>query len=225
MPSFVYQDFPYPVPEELVAAQRRVWELIAAPGSWWNAAERVAIAQQARTARLHRADLELLGPALSKPGDTLPEAALGAARKIAAEPQRIDSGWAGEQIAKLGDAAYIELVAVTVCICAIDAFADALGVPLEDLPPPKPGEPDHIRPDGVTAAGAYVSMQQPWRGPNVARALSLVPSQNAMFMALVMQMYGGKNDFFELVWENGPLSRPQVELLAARVSALNECFY
>ena len=42
---------------------------------------------------------------------------------------------------------------------------------------------------------------------------------------LVMAMYGGPNKFFELVWEGGALSRPQVELLAARVSAVNECFY
>ena len=32
-------------------------------------------------------------------------------------------------------------------------------------------------------------------------------------------------DFGAMVWEDRPLSRPQVELVAARVSALNECFY
>ena len=36
-------------------------------------------------------------------------------------------------------------------------------------------------------------------------------------------MYAMK-DFGELVWDR-PLMRPQVELVAARVSALNECFY
>ena len=40
---------------------------------------------------------------------------------------------------------------------------------------------------------------------------------------LVQSMYALAN-FTELVW-NGPLSRPQTELIAARVSAINECFY
>ena len=68
-------------------------------------------------------------------------------------------------------------------------------------------------------------LQEPWQGPNVARALSLVPSQNTMFFRLAMAMYGGPQNFFELVWDGGPLTRPQVELLAARVSSVNECFY
>ena len=46
-----------------------------------------------------------------------------------------------------------------------------------------------------------------------------------MFFQLVMQMYAGEGrDFFDLTW-SGPLNRPQIELLAARVSAVNECFY
>ena len=45
-----------------------------------------------------------------------------------------------------------------------------------------------------------------------------------MFFGLVGPMYalGG---FAELVWKDRPLSRPQIELVAARVSAINECFY
>jgi hypothetical protein len=60
-------------------------------------------------------------------------------------------------------------------------------------------------------------------GPNVGRALSLVPRDNQSFFALVGSMYALR-DFQDLVWDR-PLSRPQVELVAARVSALNECFY
>ncbi len=57
--------------------------------------------------------------------------------------------------------------------------------------------------------------------------ISLVPQANALFMGLVMPMYGGVpgRDFYRLEWSGGPLDRPQVELLAARVSAVNECFY
>ena len=144
---------------------------------------------------------------------------------IAADAHRIDRAWAEKRVAALGDAAYVELAAVVVCVCAIDTFADALGVAYEPLPEPEAGEPDRAQNPTVAAVGAYVPLQEPWQGPNVARALSLVPDQNLMFMSLVMQMYGGQNDFFKRVWEDGPLSRPQVELLAARVSAVSECFY
>ena len=60
--------------------------------------------------------------------------------------------------------------------------------------------------------------------PNVGRAMSLAPNENATFFGLVGSMYA-ISDFAELVWKDRPLSRPQVELVAARVSAINECFY
>ena len=41
---------------------------------------------------------------------------------------------------------------------------------------------------------------------------------------MVSSMYDG-SEFFEMVWSHRSLSRPQIELLAARTSALNECFY
>ena len=60
---------------------------------------------------------------------------------------------------------------------------------------------------------------------NVARALSLVPAANELFMSNVLAMYNGPGGgFFDMVWD-GPFTRPQAELLAARVSAVNECFY
>ena len=68
-------------------------------------------------------------------------------------------------------------------------------------------------------------MVDPWSGPNVSRALSLVPAANRLFMTNVSSMYRGSAGGFEdMVWQ-GPLSRPQAELLAARVSSINECFY
>ena len=67
-------------------------------------------------------------------------------------------------------------------------------------------------------------MVSPFSGPNVSRALSLVPEANRLFFTNVGAMYGGvEQSFYDLEW-TGPISRPQAELLAARVSALNECF-
>jgi hypothetical protein len=43
-------------------------------------------------------------------------------------------------------------------------------------------------------------------------------------MGIVTSMYSGRH-FEEMVWSHRSLSRPQVELVAARTSAVNECFY
>ena len=72
-------------------------------------------------------------------------------------------------------------------------------------------------------AGAWVQMTVPFAGPNVGRALSLTPPDQMIFMGMVGAMYA-MSDFTQLVWDR-PLSRPQVELIASRVSAVNECFY
>ena len=59
------------------------------------------------------------------------------------------------------------------------------------------------------------------------RALSLVPDEVRMLRALAPSHYVP----FERVTDPGftppgrALARPQMELIAARVSALNECFY
>ncbi len=140
------------------------------------------------------------------------------------DAHRLDREQADAAIAKLGDGRYVELVGVVASVVAIDMFAGALGADSEPLPDPAGGEPSRARPGSVGDDGAWVPMTMPFQGPNVARALSLVPSAAMMFGTLALEMYA-KGDFAKLVWEERPLARPQVELVAARVSALNECFY
>ena len=87
----------------------------------------------------------------------------------------------------------------------------------------EPGSPDRRRPEGMADVGGHIEITAEHVGPNVARSLkSPVPITTAA--SLVLSMYAG-NDFLEMVWDDRVLSRPQVELLAARTSALNECFY
>lgn len=223
MASFEYEGLP--VRDETQDAQRAAWAAIARPGATWTGEERVSLAEQVREARRRRADPPWLRNGLPDPGGALPQAAVDTARTIAADAHKIDRTWAAEKVAALGDAAYVEIAGLAASVCAIDTFADALGCGYEPLPTPQAGEPSRERNSEVGDAGAYVPLQEPWQGPNVGRALSLVPSSNVTFFGLVMAMYGGPQRFFELVWEDGPLSRPQVELLAARVSSVNECFY
>ena len=211
------------VRDDLERACEAAWQGIASPGSWWTGAQRVALASIARDGRAGQ-DRALRGGEPDAAGEAqLPAAAIEVAEVIAADAHRIDRAWAREKIGVLGDAAYVEIVALVACLTAMDAFAGAMGIDPQPLPAPRHGEPDRHRPEGLADIGAHVDMIDPFSGPNVARALSLVPSDLMSFFGLVGAMYAAE-DFSEIVWDR-PLSRPQVELVAARVSSLNECFY
>ena len=211
---------------DIRAAHQQVWERISRPGCHWSGAERVAIAAQARAAWTRPGSRPPPGAEPSHPAGPLPAAAAEAVRTIVVDAQAIDRAWFRRIGDALGDGAYVELAAVAVQLIAVDAFATALGASLEPLPSPQPGAPDAAQAaddDELADVGAFVPMLRRFPGPNVGRALSLVPQDNESFLALVASMYALR-DFAELVWDR-PLSRPQVELVAARVSALNECFY
>ncbi len=218
--------FPVPVREDIVTALRRSWADIGRPGTWWTGPERVAIAALGRAERIQRNE-----PPWSRgrdePSASLPEKAIEAARKIGADPTHLDREWAEGIIAKLGDARYVEVASVVVTTVAADAFCEAMGMQHETLPEAEAGEPTRERPDNMGDIGAWVPVQViDWQRANVARALSLVPEGVRTFFRMVAAMYSGTaTDFEEMVWDHRPLARPQVELLAARVSALNQCFY
>ncbi len=223
MTPFRYEKAPHAVRSDIIAAHEGTWQQLAHRGSWWTGAERIAMAAEVRRTRAMRNEPASLGVRAESADDRLTTTVRDTVQKIAIDAHKIDREWCRGVVAELGEAAYVELAAVVVQVTAIDSFAEALGVPLEPLPEPEPGEPDRAIPDGVGDIGAYVSMLLAFPGPNVARALSLAPKLNAHFFVLVGAMYAG-DEFQTLIWDR-TLSRPQIELVASRVSAVNECFY
>ena len=210
------------VRHDIVHAHRQTWKAIASAGSFWSDVDRLEIAKQARAARSQRSDLPFNR---SYPDSRLNRDTLETVRKVAADAGKIDRLWAKKQIASIGDGPYAELVAIVASVSAVDAFSEALGRPREMLPKATGGSCSGVKSDNATDIGGYLPMVDPWDGPNVSRALSLVPAANALFMQNVSSMYVGRGGGFnDMVWD-GPLSRPQAELLAARVSSVNECFY
>ena len=210
------------VRQDIVDAHRQTWQAIARAGSFWSDGNRIEIAKQARVARAQRGELSFNR---SYPDSTLSSEALEAVRKIAADAGKIDRSWASKQVAALGEGSYAEMVSIVASVTAIDAFSEALGRPNEPLPSAAGGSCSQDKSKSTADIGGYLPMVDPWEGPNVSRALSLVPTANQLFMTSVSSMYGGNGGGFnDMVWD-GPLSRPQAELLAARVSSINECFY
>ncbi|UCE87538.1 MAG: hypothetical protein JSU66_07445, partial [Deltaproteobacteria bacterium] len=131
--------------------------------------------------------------------------------------------------------AYVEALGVAVVAISVDRFHHALGLPLEPLPRPAPGEPTRARPDDIVEGEAWVPMRASrpvaaelglpaGPAPFVIRALSLVPAEVRAVRELSEAQYLSLHEMqsFETV---RAIDRSQIELVAGRVSALNECFY
>ena len=228
MPPFDPSTFSHQVPAPILSAFDAVWMGLSCPGAWWTGEQRLAIAEVARGA--HPRTLGEPVPPLSdlddQPDPALSPLATEVAHRVAAEAGRITPDWAQQAVELLGPGRYTELVAVIVVLMPVDLLCVLLDRPLQAFPAAEPGEPSRIVPAGLGEGGAFVPWKvDGWVGPNVARALSYVPTDNKTRMDLVASMYAGGEEFVSLVWEHRALARPQVELLAARTSALNECFY
>ncbi len=246
MTNPTFQSTPVTVRDDLLGAHRLVWERIARPGTWWSGAQRVALAAETRHAS--RCDLCRRRKAALSPSAVegrhdalgeLPDAVVDIVHRIRTDPGRLTREWFREAIASgLTDAQYVEIVGVVVWVVGADTFARAIGAPPAPLPEPLPGEPSRRRPAGATDQGAWVPMIAPEDAsgpeaelygegrfvPNVRRALSLVPAEARGFGDVGSVHYFAIDDMMDLTRQRA-ITRPQIELLAARVSALNQCFY
>ena len=118
-----------------------------APGNWWRAEDRLAIAQEARNARSCEFCAErkaALSPFAVTGKHTvstnLPEAAVDAVHRIVTDASRLSESWVKELAAiGISDGHYVELLGVVVSVVSIDGFHRAMGFELEPLPAPKIG--------------------------------------------------------------------------------------
>ena len=229
--AFEYANCEWPITERMREAHRRSWDRLAAPGFWWSGAQRVAIAEECRRA----AALE--GGSRS---DLLPEAATHAVQKLIVDNANLSREWCEDVCAADGmsDAHYIELLGVVVHIFSIDELHRALDLPLEPLPAPLPGEPSRRRPTGARRVAGWLPITPPDaldpedadlydNAPitaNVLTALSLVPGNLPWLADLSHAHYLSYAEMRE-TGKLREINRAQQELIAARVSVLNECFY
>ncbi len=236
-----------PIREDLVLAHRRAWKRIAEAGTWWSGRERVAIAAEARAADyclFCRKRREALSPFGEQghhdevSGGILPAAAIDAIHRIVTDATRLTSSWL-DGLADQGVPVthYVELLSVVVSIRSIDGFHRAMGLAPEPLPEPREGEPSRRRPEAAVASEAWVPMLPAGRPSgdeadlweaqtgNVIRAMSLVPDAVRWLKELSGAHYLAVDAMMDFTRGRGPLSRAQTELIAGRVSAINECFY
>ena len=242
MTGSIFGDCPYPIREDLETATQRAWEFLGKPGNWWSGAERVDLVAETRAARdcefcAERRDTLSPYAVSGEHGSatSLPSVVIEAVHRITTDAARLSEQAIQEVSADgLDDGRYVEIVSVVSTVLGIDSFCDALGLAWLPLPEAQPGEPSKYRPAEARPDVGWVPMIPSGENgsneadifaatfvPNVFRAMSLVPDavRNLRRLSAYYVQSVGDTSL------RTSLDRPQIELIAARVSALNECFY
>jgi hypothetical protein len=248
MVAFAYDHLPYPIRTDLPNTNRAIWDHISRAGCWWSGQERVAMAAEIRRARscsLCRERKASLTP-YSIPGThddngSLPPEVVEVVHRLTTDSGRLKKSWYDDLLKHgLTDAQYVEILSVVAVVLAVDELHHALGLPMEPLPEPVPGDPSNYRPPGAKPAGAWVPMIS-FEGAidaeadiygggsrivNVVSALSLIPDAIRLADSILNTYYVFGADMPNLSKNSGrALQRSQMEFIAARVSSINDCFY
>ena len=243
---FDYSDCSDSIRGDLPEAHQWYWDQLARPGAWWTGAQRVAIARESRLAwdcslcQERKSALSPYGGEAHQARGELSAQAVDAVHRVVTDQQRITGSYieACDQ-AGLSQGAYVELVGIVVAVLSVDEFHRAMGLALEVLPSPIAGDPSGHRPERLAndigfvptvppdgAVGAEADLWPEGRSANVLRALTLVPDALRDWLRLSDAQYLSVAEMMNFDQPaNRSLNRMQIELVAGRVSSINECFY
>jgi hypothetical protein len=237
----------------LEAAQDVAWRRLGEVGTWWTGEQRLAIARETRAAAdcaYCAARAAVLSPltvtgkhSVAEP--TLPAAAIEAIHGIRTDPGRLGQAWFSRlRDAGVAEAAYVELVSIVAVTVAIDTFRRGSGLPPLPWPDNQPGVPSGYRPVKARRGLGFVAtlapddrtaddpdLYQDHPGPrrrvgaNIHRALSLVPDSMIHWWDVLEELYQSGPQMRDYGTDYRAIGHAQIELLAARVAALNRCEY
>jgi hypothetical protein len=209
------------VRDDLAAAHAASLAHVVAPGARLTGERRRRIAEVAIDAYL---TAEPSPPWVRPYGD----AALDVAYRLARHAGTITPDWY-EQIVTEGlhPVEWVEIVGVVIAVLPPVAFARAVGNPLPALPAAVDGVPHGREADELAPARLnFVPVAAPAdRMPSVVQALSAVPDEWHNLWRLAEAQYMSDRQMDDPLWNRGTLSRPQMELVAGRLSLIRECFF
>jgi hypothetical protein len=223
------------VPENVRSSHDLAVGLFGQAGTWLTASIRTAVWAEARNApacTLCRDRKQAISPyALKGKHDIctqLSENIVEVVHRIKNDSGRLTKRWFDEQIeAGLSREEYIEILSLVATSIILDSYATAMGLPDYSIPSPQPGEPTKVLNPEVIDEGAWLPITKAKQTvedhglpnvPNIARAMGLVPSG-------MMHFFGTMRAHYSLSGDDFGISRSQIELIAARMSSHNECFY
>jgi hypothetical protein len=221
------------VRDDLAEAHRLAWEHLAAPGSWWSGAARIELAGTALQAI---ADPDPLLPWVPVTSSGRLDAELIASRaahdlvyRLARHAGTITIDVYRAAAAELGELPYVELCAIVSTVAAVAHFCRNVGVPVPPLPAPKDGQPTGERPDRLAEPQYnWVPVAEPAdEMAAVVQAYTAVPGEDRNTWRMAGAQYMPPHEMVDPSWTRRPggLSRAQMELVAARLTRLRDCFY
>jgi alkylhydroperoxidase family enzyme len=235
-----------PIREDLALAHDTAWAAIAKPGTWLTGAERLAVANEIRHALgcAHCASIKAALSPNAVSGAHAGTGALGAGEtelihRVVNDPGRLSEKWS-QSILEQGvtEGRYVEITGLIAMVMIMDSFSRALGVPLRELPAPQDGEPTRHQPIGAKKQAAWLPLVEPqdateadgpmYPSPKagyIYRGLSSVPQSLRDYWALANMHYLPGQFVYQFDSSIRAIARPQIELVAARVSALHQCVY
>jgi hypothetical protein len=248
----LFSSLGFKVREDLQEACRRYRQWLSGPGEWWNGEERVAIVKETRVAwdcLLCARKKEALSPKSIDENHSadppLSRQAVEAIHRIVTDPSRLSEQWLLELKQEgLGYPKIVELIGVVAGGISMDYLFWGLGAEPPALPKPGSGNPVREEPQDLGFHTAWVPTVIPeksrgrlkafynsaanpaGRVAHIMQALSAAPETLLAFYELTSVIYLPPGKVGNPGAETGrAISRPQIEILAAVVSAANACQY
>lgn len=237
----LYADSPYPISATLAAFHNDELDSFARPGTWFTGEKRTAVARQTRTARCRAGIQEAHDGDELVDEDLLSTVQRELISQVATAPKDLERTFFEKtRAAGISDTEYVETVGIVSRLVNLDVFARGVGLPMRRLREPIEGEPSLERPATAVEEGAWVATvpnDEPGGAPGkdlyggvmqpfVYRTLSLVPSEAERVLLAGGIQYLPLDKFMDFNYSHhAALSRAQLEIVAGRVSVLNECFY
>lgn len=218
--------------DDLAEAHRLTWEHLGRPGHWWTGAERIELARTVLTAIADDDPLPpWVGPSAAGrlPDDRVaPDLAHDIAYRIARHAGTVTSDVARRAMDELGELPYVELCAIVSSVAAVAHFCRNVGIEVPRLPEPVDGDPTRDHPPLAVPELNWAPVAAPAdRLPAVVQAYTAVPGEMENTWRLADAQYMPAAEMVHPDWSRraGGMTRAQMELVAARVAQLRECFY
>ncbi|MEM8619718.1 MAG: alkylhydroperoxidase-related (seleno)protein [Actinomycetota bacterium] len=223
----------HPIRADLVDTHEAVIASLGRPGTFWTSAERVAIAATVRDAAGQPDRPPWYNPSDDRDPDedgdraSLPAAAIDAIWRLTNHPSTVTGSWCASTIAGLDEPEhYVELLGIVAAVNAIDRFARIVDRPLVELPVPSPGQPTRQRVAGAAVTTHWVPTARGEFNGMVLQSLTAVPAAESLVHEVVGTHYMPIAVMLsDWDYDRGTLNRRQIELIAARTSFKNDCFY
>jgi hypothetical protein len=242
----------FKVREDLQEACQRYRQWLSSPGEWWTGAERVAMVKETRRGwdcLLCTRKKEALSPKSISENHSadppLSHQVVEAIHRIVTDPSRLSEQWVLDLKQEgLGYPQIIELLGIVTTGIAMDYLFWGLGLEPPELPDPGSGNSTQgetqvlgfhtawvptVIPEKAKGRlkAFYESAANPMGGvAHIMQALSAAPETLLGFYDLAEVIYLPPGKVTNPGAETGrSISRPQIELLAATVSAANACQY